>query len=67
MCVTCSDEGRAGEVVLAPESPLSAALVRTATGEEAVDVTLLGDVAPGDLVLVHAGSAIARIDEEVQR
>jgi hydrogenase maturation factor len=38
--------------------------VRTATGEEAVDVSLLGDVAPGDLVLVHAGSAITRIEDD---
>ena len=63
VCVTCSDEGRLGEVVLAPESAFDTALVRTATGEEPVDVTLVGDVAPGDLVLVHAGSAISRIDE----
>ncbi len=67
VCVTCSDEGRPGEVVLAPETPYSPALVRTATGEEAVDVTLVGEVAPGDLVLVHAGSAIARVDEEESR
>jgi hydrogenase maturation factor len=33
-----------------------------------VDVTILGEVAPNDLVLVHAGTAIARLgDEEVNR
>jgi len=61
--VTCSDEGRLGEVALAPESAGGSALVRTATGEEAVDVTLLGEVAPEDLVLVHAGMGITRLDE----
>ena len=63
VCITCSDEGRLGEVVLPPETAFDTAVVRTATGEEQVDVTLVGEVAPGDLVLVHAGSAISRIDE----
>ena len=63
VCVTCSDEGRLGEVVLAPADATGQALVRTAKGEEWVDVTLLGDVAPNDLVLVHAGAAITRLDE----
>jgi hypothetical protein len=63
VCLTCSDEGRLGEVVLAPESVLDPALVRTATGEEDVDVTLVGDVRPGDLVLVHAGAAITRLED----
>jgi hypothetical protein len=63
VCVTCSDEGRLGEVVMAPESEDSPALVRTATGEEPVDVTLVGHVEPGDLVLVHAGAAITRLDD----
>lgn len=61
VCVTCSDEGRLGEILLAPESVLDSALVRTARGEEDVDVSLVGDVQPGDLVLVHAGAAIGRL------
>ncbi len=63
VCVTCSDEGRLAEVVLEPVD--SQALVRTAKGEEWVDVTLLGSdppVAPNDLVLVHAGTAITRLE-----
>lgn len=70
VCVTCSDEGRLAEVVLAPSDPLGQALVRTANGEEWIDVSVLGDVAPNDLVLVHAGTAIAHLDnaaEEVDR
>lgn len=67
-CVTCSDECRLGEVVLEPVDATSSALVRTAGGDEWVDVTLLGDVGPDDLVLVHAGAAITRIEpEEVHR
>lgn len=64
-CVTCGDEGRVGEVVMTPADADSTALVRTAGGEEWVDVTLLGDVCPDDLVLVHAGAAITRLNEEV--
>ena len=30
-------------------------------GEEWVDVTMIADVAPNDLVLVHAGAAITRL------
>jgi hypothetical protein len=70
VCVTCSDEGRLGEVISAPVDAHGQALIRTAHGEEFVDVTVLGEVAQNDLVLVHAGTAIARLDdlaEEVDR
>ncbi|MGY2876090.1 hypothetical protein ACVW00_003280 [Marmoricola sp. URHA0025 HA25] len=63
VCITCSDEGRLGEVVLPPGEAYGPALVRTATGEEDVDVTVVGDVVPGDLVLVHAGAALTRLEE----
>jgi hypothetical protein len=61
VCVTCSDEGRLGEVVLAADAT-GRALVRTAEGEEFVDVTLLGDVARNDLILLHAGTAITQLE-----
>lgn len=63
VCITCSDEGRLGEVIAAPEDLFSPALVRTAEGEEDVDVSVVGDVVPGDLVLIHAGAAITKIDD----
>jgi hypothetical protein len=66
VCVTCSDEGRLAEVVLEPADPLGQALVRSANGEEWVDVTVVGDVARNDLVLVHAGTAIARLGKSAQ-
>lgn len=54
-CVTCTDEGRLAEVVssVGPD-----ALVRTAAGTETVSTVLVGPVDVGDLVLVHAGTAI---------
>ncbi|HTX97020.1 MAG TPA: HypC/HybG/HupF family hydrogenase formation chaperone [Mycobacterium sp.] len=62
VCVTCSDEGRLGEVVSATAH--GQASVRTARGIETVVTTLVDPVAAGDLVLVHAGTAISRLDEE---
>ena len=60
ICVTCSDEGRLAEVITPPAGLREPALVRTATGEETIDVTLVAPVVPGDLVLVHAGAALTR-------
>ncbi|EON22108.1 MULTISPECIES: sedoheptulose 7-phosphate isomerase [Nocardioides] len=62
VCVTCSDEGRLAEVVEAPLELAGPAAVRTATGEEDVDVTLVGEVAPGDLILIHAGLALTKVE-----
>ena len=62
ICVTCSDEGRLGEVLTA--TPDGMATVRTANGVETVATTLVDPVAACELLLVHAGTAIARVDEE---
>jgi hypothetical protein len=59
VCVTCSDEGRLGEV-LAPSAD-GLALVRTGNGRETVSIELVTPVAAGDLVLVHAGTAISKV------
>jgi hypothetical protein len=60
VCVTCSDEGRLGEVV----SVLSADSVtaRTADGIETIDASLVEVPHPGALILIHAGSAVAVIE-----
>ena len=55
VCITCSDEGRLGEVV-------GPGRVRTASGVEDVETLLIGQVQPGDLLLVHAGTAIGRVE-----
>ena len=58
VCVTCSDEGRLGEVISADGHN---AVVRTAKGVERIDTTLVSGVGPGDLVLIHAGAAITEV------
>jgi hypothetical protein len=63
VCVTCSDEGRLGEVVTASADGMAA--VRTAHGVESVVTALIDPVVAGELVLVHAGTAISRIEEDV--
>ena len=55
VCITCSDEGRPAEVVLVDGDE---AVVRTAEGQERIDVSLIDTPTPGDLVLIHAGFAI---------
>lgn len=56
-CVTCADEGRPAEVVHAGARD---ATVRSAAGLETVDASLVAPVRDGDLLLVHAGAALAR-------
>lgn len=63
VCVTCSDEGRLGEVV--SDSTGGQAAVRTARGVHNVITTLVDPVAAGDLVLVHAGTAISKVEEGI--
>ena len=59
VCITCSDEGRIGEVISADAD--GRARVRTATGIETIDTTIVPSVVAGDLVLIHAGAAISGI------
>lgn len=58
VCITCSDEGRICEVLQAEQA---SALVLAGGHRERVDTTLVEHLAPGDLVLVHAGSALTRL------
>ncbi|MGH9182700.1 MAG: hydrogenase assembly protein HupF [Acidimicrobiales bacterium] len=60
VCVTCSDEGRLAEVELVEGDE---AVVRTASGRERIDTTLIEVPRPADLVLVHAGSAIGYVED----
>jgi hypothetical protein len=65
ICITCSDEGRLGEVVTdaADGQTPGMATVRTARGIEAVVTALVEPVAAGELVLVHAGTAISKVED----
>jgi hypothetical protein len=60
-CATCADAGRLAEVV---GLDAGSASVRTATGVETVDTTLVAPLSVGDLVLVHAGMTIAIVPDE---
>jgi hypothetical protein len=64
VCITCADEGRLGEVQsLAGEG---GAILRTPSGRQLVDITLVDSAAPGDLLVVHAGTAIGRVEAGAQ-
>ncbi len=62
VCITCSDEGRLAEVIATTTD--GTATVRSADGTETVLATLVGPLAAGDLVLVHAGMVISTMAEE---
>lgn len=61
-CITCSDEALQVRV-LRVDQENGLALVTVNDTSEEVDITLVESVAPGDLLLVHGGAAIARLDE----
>lgn len=64
-CITCSDEALTARVVRA-DTQMGIAFVTINDGpeEEEIDITLIDEVGPGDLVLVHGGVAIANVDGE---
>ena len=57
-CITCGDEGIPMRVIAIDEAR-GLALCETAGGERSTVEIALVDAAPGDQVLVHAGTAIA--------
>ncbi|MGA2520698.1 MAG: HypC/HybG/HupF family hydrogenase formation chaperone [Acidimicrobiales bacterium] len=61
VCVTCADQGTVAEVVALLSG--NRASVRAGGVLEEVDVTLVDVPAPGGLVLVHAGSAVAVVQD----
>lgn len=64
-CITCGDVALP-LAVLRLDAGRGLALCADDEGDsEAVEVDLVAPVAPGDRVLVHAGTAIARLPEEV--
>ncbi len=59
-CITCGDQGLPLRVVALEGDGLARCRDDAAPGEPdaTVDVQLVGEVAPGDVVLVHAGVAL---------
>jgi hydrogenase maturation factor len=55
VCITCSDEAVLAEIVSVHGDE---ALVRAGGKREEIDISCVDTPAPGDLVLVHAGTAI---------
>ena len=62
-CITCGDDGVAMRVV-AVDDARGLALCETADGgaRESVEIALVDAVAPGDALLVHAGTALTKLD-----
>ncbi len=61
-CITCSDEAVAVKV-LRVEQESGLAQVEVEDQTEEVDITLVEHVAPGAMLLVHGGVAIALLEE----
>ncbi len=64
-CITCGDEAVEMRVVRVDEER-ELALCSVEDGRRnSVEIALVGSVAEGDVLLVHAGTAIARMESEV--
>ena len=63
-CITCSDEGLPLRIVALDGDGLATCRDEAAPDAPSatVDIQLVGDVAPGDLVLAHAGVALALLE-----
>jgi hydrogenase maturation factor len=61
-CVTCSDEGEPMRVVESGSDGLAVCAADDGA-QTTVMIDLVGPVALGDELLVHAGTAIARLQE----
>jgi hydrogenase maturation factor len=61
-CVTCGDDGDP-ERVLAVDETRGLALCEAGDGHhETVEIALVAPVAPGDTLLVHAGTALTHLE-----
>jgi hydrogenase maturation factor len=66
-CITCGDEGVPLRVERV-DADRELALCSNDEGEqETVQVALVGPVAPGDTLLVHAGTALMQVEPEAVR
>jgi hydrogenase assembly chaperone HypC/HupF len=63
-CITCGDEALPLRVVKLDEERVLALCENEEGARETVEIALVAPVSVGDQVLVHAGTAIARLQEE---
>ena len=61
-CITCTDEALQVRVLYVDEENGLAQVTLNGAVEE-IDISLVESIAPGDIVLVHGGVAIERVDE----
>ncbi len=61
-CITCSDEGLPMRVVRLDAGRALALCEDDAGGRSTVEVALIDAAAVGDTLLVHAGTALVRIE-----
>jgi len=61
-CVTCGDDGVAMQVVRIDEVRGLALCAHEDGTKETIETALVDPVAPGDTLLVHAGTALARLE-----
>ena len=59
-CITCGDDGVPMRVVLVDEARALALCEDGAGARSSVEIALV-DAAPGDTLLVHAGTALTRL------
>jgi len=64
-CITCGDVAVPMSVMRLDEGRGLALCADDEGNSETVEIDLVAPVAPGDKLLVHAGTAIARLTEEV--
>ena len=64
VCITCGDRALPLRVVAPGAEPGLARCADAEGREEEVEVALLAPVAVGERLLVHAGAAIARLEED---
>jgi hydrogenase maturation factor len=63
-CITCGDVGDPSTVV-AVDRDRELALCAGADGTRStIEIALVAPVVPGDVLLVHAGTAIARLEDQ---
>jgi hydrogenase expression/formation protein HypC len=60
-CVTCADEGVEMRVVAVDEARGLALCAAPGGARESVEIALVDAVAPGDALLVHAGTALTKL------
>jgi hydrogenase assembly chaperone HypC/HupF len=62
-CITCADDGIPMRVVAVDEGRGLALCEAEGGARESVEIALVDAVAPGDALLVHAGTALTKLDE----